>query len=68
MRQTKVAVIGRECVACGNCVNHCPVQAMSIDRGICAKVDESKCVGCGKCEKACPAGVITIIMREAAYA
>ena len=52
------------CVACGVCANNCPVNAISIFKGIYAKVDFSKCVGCSKCAKLCPASVIDI-KREA---
>ncbi len=52
-----------ECVACGCCVKACPVQAISVYRGIRAVVDGLRCVGCGRCAAACPASVIEI--REA---
>jgi ferredoxin len=48
------------CVACGCCVKVCPVSAISVYRGVMAKVNEDKCVGCGKCAKECPASVIEI--------
>lgn len=66
MASKKIATVGKECVACGNCVNVCRVEAIRIQirRGISAVVDETKCVGCGKCEKACPASVIEIIVRD----
>ena len=43
----------RMCVACGNCVSNCPVQALSKveDRII---WDEKKCVQCDTCIKVCP--------------
>lgn len=64
MSSQKVAVVGKNCVACGNCTDYCPMQAITIDRGVRAKVDTAKCVGCAKCEKACPGGIITIHVRE----
>ena len=48
------------CVACGCCVKVCPLGAISVDRGIAAKVDPQRCVGCGKCAKECPASIISI--------
>lgn len=60
----KKAFVGKECVACGSCVNECPLRALSIFKGITAVIDQEKCVGCGKCRIACPAGVIDIIERE----
>lgn len=56
----KAYVETKNCVACGTCVKTCPFGAISIYKGIYAKVDYSKCVGCGKCAKACPASVIEI--------
>lgn len=60
IRRLRKADIGADCVACGCCVKVCPKRALTIDRGVCAKVDEGLCVGCGKCAKECPAGVIEI--------
>lgn len=48
------------CVACGTCRLACPRQAIQIDRGLYAKLDESRCVGCRLCEKACPASIISM--------
>ncbi|MCP1103317.1 NAD-dependent dihydropyrimidine dehydrogenase PreA subunit [Aequitasia blattaphilus] len=68
MRKGKIAVVDKECVACGNCVKYCPKQAILIHKGICAVVDGDACVGCGKCEKVCPAGTISVVIREEIYA
>lgn len=68
MRQRKLAVIDKECVACGNCVKYCPRQAIAINKGICAVVDKNVCVGCGRCEIACPAGAIAITAGEEGHA
>lgn len=48
------------CVACGCCVKVCPIGAISVWKGIMAKVNMEKCVGCGKCARECPASVIEI--------
>jgi ferredoxin len=64
MARRKIAAIGNECVACGTCLRVCPAGALSVPKGIRAKVDAGKCVGCGKCEQACPAGVIDMVERE----
>ena len=56
----KAFVNSSDCVACGCCVKVCPLGAITIFKGITAKVDLSKCVGCGKCAKECPAGIIEI--------
>ena len=45
------------CVACGNCVDECPMGALTIHEG---KVynDEDLCIGCGICISVCPEGAI----------
>ncbi|MDL2229214.1 4Fe-4S binding protein [Treponema sp. OttesenSCG-928-L16] len=60
----KIAQVGNDCAACGNCVKHCPFGAIAIHKGLYAKVDESKCRGCGKCLIACPADVIVCERKE----
>lgn len=66
MARHKIALVGGECVACGNCVDACPAGALSVYEGLYAKVDGNLCVGCGKCVFRCPADVIDIVMREEA--
>ena len=44
----------------------CPKEALSIWKGVMAKVDRKLCVGCGKCASECPAGTIDMREREAA--
>lgn len=46
------------CVACGVCMRNCPVNALTINKGMYAVVNLEKCVGCSKCSKVCPASVI----------
>ncbi|NIZ46790.1 4Fe-4S binding protein [Entomospira nematocerorum] len=53
-----LATIGRHCVSCGECSLICPVQAITMDRGLSAVVNAMVCIGCGKCAQHCPAGVI----------
>lgn len=60
----RIALVGEECVACGACVGVCPVRAISIHKGLYAKVDEAECIGCGRCESRCPAGVIGMAARR----
>lgn len=43
----------RMCVACGKCVEQCPVQALKKE-GTQILWDESKCVQCDTCIKVCP--------------
>ena len=62
-RSLKLAVVGKDCVACGCCTRVCPRNAIDIAWGITARVDPEKCVGCGKCAKVCPAAVIGLAER-----
>ena len=59
------AVVNRDvCVACGTCVDVCPMEAMQIVQGSFASPLEEKCVGCGVCAKECPASAIKVEVRS----
>jgi ferredoxin len=47
-------VIGDDCIACGTCIDECPVEAISA--GDAYSIDASKCIDCGACADACPVG------------
>ncbi len=49
------------CVACGACAKVCPRKAISIFKGIHARVERDKCIGCGLCARTCPASVIMVV-------
>jgi len=54
-----------KCVACGLCVERCPVDAMKLDEerdGPVCKVDH--CLGCGVCATGCPTEAIQMVRRE----
>jgi len=40
------------CVACGECIKYCPVNAISMDRGK-ARIDPGRCIGCAECVAVC---------------
>lgn len=61
-RQAKAAmakVDAEKCTGCGICVNVCPVEAISLDRGV-AVVDEGTCTACGLCVNECPNGALAL--------
>lgn len=62
-RNRKIAQVDSYCVACGTCVKECPLQAITIFRGLNAVIDADKCVGCGRCSRICPASSIQIVNR-----
>ena len=49
-RALSMQIDHQKCVACGNCVAVCPMQAISIDTQINrARIDSDECVECGSC-------------------
>ena len=51
-------VISDDCVACGTCIDECPVGAIS--EGEKYSIDPDQCTECGTCADACPSGAITL--------
>lgn len=55
---TKPHVLTGKCTACGVCMEHCPVHAISaLDNGG-AHIDDSSCTGCGECIARCRHGAV----------
>lgn len=50
--------ISDECIACGTCIDECPVSAIS--EGDIYKIDKSLCTDCGSCAEVCPVEAISI--------
>ncbi|HNY23249.1 MAG: 4Fe-4S binding protein [Bacteroidales bacterium] len=44
------------CVACGTCIDECPVGAISA--GDIYVINPDECIDCGACAAACPTGAI----------
>lgn len=51
-------VISDECLACGACLDTCPVGAISEGDGKMV-ISADDCIDCGACEDACPVGAIS---------
>lgn len=49
-------VINDECIACGSCIDECPVDAIS--EGDKYEIDAGACIDCGSCADVCPVGAI----------
>lgn len=64
MAGKRLAQVSKNCVACGSCLEVCPLRAISIWKGVIAQVSGEKCVGCGKCARECPASAIHVKERE----
>ncbi len=56
-----LAKINEECIGCGDCVDACQFQAISMDKdNEIAVINEIKCMGCGVCENKCSTQAITL--------
>jgi electron transport complex protein RnfB len=53
---------GDKCIACGNCVERCPVKAITLDE--IAAVDRDLCLGCGLCASICIEKAINLKIRD----
>lgn len=49
--------ISDACVACGACIDSCPVEAIS--EGSIYVIDPDKCIDCGACVSECPSDAIS---------
>lgn len=47
------------CIACGNCIDFCQFDALSL--GDVAVVDSSECMGCGVCVSKCPQDALSLV-------
>lgn len=53
-----------KCTGCGECLDACSVEAISLIEGK-AAIDVDTCLSCGACVQACPAGAITEVRLPA---
>lgn len=57
------AVVDQDiCSGCADCIDICPVNALSVPDGVC-EVDHARCLGCGLCGAACSTGSIHLERR-----
>ena len=49
-------VITDDCIACGSCIDECPMGAIS--EGDIYKIDPETCTDCGSCADVCPSEAI----------
>ncbi len=57
--------VGGECIGCGDCIDSCFVEAISLKDGK-AHISE-QCRGCGRCVEACPNSAIELIIEDDAF-
>ena len=51
------------CIACGTCVEKCPMEAIELVETV-AHIKKEKCIGCGVCAHHCPEEAIQLIRIE----
>lgn len=52
-------VTKKKCIGCGDCVEHCSQDAISVEDEK-ASIDSEKCIGCGECILVCPNEAVSI--------
>jgi len=57
----RAVVVPDTCVACGACIERCPIDAIVEDKNGKSKVDRAKCIGCGVCVIGCPTDAIEMV-------
>lgn len=50
--------ISTDCIACGTCIDECPMGAIS--EGEIYSIDPDVCTECGTCADVCPSGAISL--------
>lgn len=50
-------VINDDCIACGTCIDECPVDAIA--EGDIYVIDPELCTDCGSCAEVCPTEAIS---------
>ena len=50
----------KKCIACGSCIEICPVGAISFGENGKAVIDPNICIKCHSCESICPVEAIQI--------
>ncbi|MBT7087253.1 MAG: 4Fe-4S binding protein [Desulfobacterales bacterium] len=59
----EVAVDEESCTGCGECVERCPLDAMSIEEDV-VSINRNHCVGCGNCNSVCPEEALSMVRRS----
>lgn len=55
-----VVIDEEKCTGCGECVEVCPTEAISVNENEKAVVNEEECTDCGTCVDTCPNEAISM--------
>ncbi len=58
-----VAVDSAECTGCGDCLEICPLDILSLQGDVVDR-DAGMCIGCGLCVSRCPSEALSMVPRE----
>ncbi len=53
-------VFTKKCRSCGECARHCPVKAITVEKGKIAAVELGRCIRCYCCQELCPFKAVKI--------
>jgi len=56
----KVAVDGKKCKGCEDCIEVCTVNVFEMQKGKSVPVNIEECLGCGSCAEGCKEKAITV--------
>lgn len=60
-----MSVNEEECMGCGDCVERCQMDALTMEGDIVVR-DAERCIGCGVCTSVCPTEALRLELREEA--
>jgi len=58
-----LAIDEDECIGCGDCVERCQVEAITVEGDMLIR-DDVRCIGCGLCVSTCLTGALKLVPRE----
>ena len=58
-----VAIDRESCSGCGDCLERCPMEALSLADEV-AMVNDDTCIGCGNCVSVCPTESLSMVRRS----
>ncbi len=51
------------CITCGDCVEICPMEALTMEDSDAVQFQSARCIGCGLCVSLCPTGAVKLVHK-----